>query len=515
MYNILLTDDERIMIDSLQFIIKKNFPDSMQIFTCLSGSDALALVAREQIDIIFMDIHMPGLNGLDTLKYITKTKPDTVIIILSAYDQFHYAQEAVNLGVFKYLTKPVNRNVVVETIRQAMQVVDKRRGLQSDTVDLHKKLDSVSSMVESDFIYSAIFGNGKDLSDYFDYFDISGSPWCFCTLEIPSIESKKTYDLYEKIRRICAARSHCIIGSCMLNRIVVFLSFPDTMTSTAQLNTELSELFLQLSISIGAGIRAGCSNLEHDMAKTGEAYIQSLERLSTVSPAGGIAFTAQQEKTAEDPGKIAGQIFGRIQAGDAAMLAPLVTSYCTAVADKYQGNMDRIKNALFELLVNIRNITAEINTTFINDAFENAFSLLKNENNMENLERFIQNRCSDCAVAVMSVMSKQKNPIIQKAIEFINEHIAEDITLEQTAKAVQVSSFYLSKLFKEEKNQNYITYLTDLRMEKARELLQQGHISIKEVSAATGFNDQNYFSRIFRNKFGVTPTEFRDGAKKL
>ena len=92
-------------------------------------------------------------------------------------------------------------------------------------------------------------------------------------------------------------------------------------------------------------------------------------------------------------------------------------------------------------------------------------------------------------------------------------HLSENISLEDTASAVNVSSFYLSKLFKEEKNVNYVTFVTEARMERARQLLKNQDLSIKEISAATGFNDQNYFSRAFKNKFGMTPTEFRDAAQ--
>ncbi|MBQ8012911.1 MAG: ABC transporter permease subunit [Treponema sp.] len=136
-----MTDDEQIMIDSLTFIINKNFMDQAVIFTATSGTEALEIVAKNNIDIIFMDINMPGLNGLETVRYIKHSRPESVVIILSAFDEFQYAQEAVNLGAFKYLTKPVNRNVVIDTIRSAMDSVEKKRGHLSDVVELHKKLD--------------------------------------------------------------------------------------------------------------------------------------------------------------------------------------------------------------------------------------------------------------------------------------------------------------------------------------------------------------------------------------
>ena len=173
----------------------------------------------------------------------------------------------------------------------------------------------------------------------------------------------------------------------------------------------------------------------------------------------------------------------------------------------------KIKNAFFELLVNIRNITTEIDTSYENDEFASSFSFLTGENNMDKIEAFVQARCTECALDVLQVSQRQGNPIIEKAQEYIKEHIAENLSLDDTAQAVNVSSFYLSKLFKEERGENYITFITDMRMQKARELLRNPRASIKEVSISVCYNDQNYFSRIFRSKFGMTPTEFRDAAK--
>lgn len=518
MYNILLTDDEQIMIDSLTFIIEKNFPGQTKLYSSLSGTDALDIASRHQIDIIFMDINMPGLNGLETLRCITQSKPDTVFIILSAFDRFQYAQEAVNLGAYKYLTKPVNRNTVIETVRGAMTIVDQKRGRLSNEVELHKKLDLVSPMVESDFIYSAVFSGAKDVSDYFTYFNITDSFWYFCCLEIPRVESKNQYDTYMKLRDILKSRCRCLIGSFMLNRLAVFFPVPsvsDKAAAALQMKQNMTELYSLLSINFCSGIRAGISRLESVQGHTGAAYNDALEALNTAPAGGGIVFAGDagsKESCSANAGESAEKLFGRIRAGDATGTALLADAYCNALYEKYNGGMDKIKNELFELLVNVRNMTTEIDTAYHNEAFGSAFSVLSSVDDMVQLRQFVQNRCCECASDVMRISASLSNPIVEKACVFMTEHMMEDISLERTAQEVNVSPFYLSKLFKEEKNQNFITYLTDIRMEKARALLKEPRASVKEVSAAVGYNDQNYFSRLFRNKFGMSPTEFRDAS---
>lgn len=192
MYNILTCDDEQIMIDSLQFIIKKNFEGQVNLFSALSGSDAVSIVSREKIDIIFMDINMPGMSGLDAISCIKSLKPSAVIIVLSAFDKFQYAQEAMNIGAYKYITKPVNRSIVIQTVRNAMNLVDERNGTTSGNLELQKKLDIVYPMIESDFIYSCIFSKAKneDFQSYLDYFNMKVDDFFFACIEVPDSEKK-------------------------------------------------------------------------------------------------------------------------------------------------------------------------------------------------------------------------------------------------------------------------------------------------------------------------------------
>ena len=224
MFNILVTDDEQIVIDSLSFIINKNFAEELKVFTALSGTEAIEIVMKENIDIMFMDINMPGLSGLETVNVITKLKPNIVFVILSAFDRFQYAQEAINLGAYKYITKPVNRNVVIETIRGAMQLVQEKQGKLSADMELHKKLDMVSPMIENDFIYACIYNNDKsvDLSSYLDYFNLTDNPWVFCCFEFPNINSDNQYSTYLKIHELLNTEHRCLVSSFIMNRIAVF-----------------------------------------------------------------------------------------------------------------------------------------------------------------------------------------------------------------------------------------------------------------------------------------------------
>ena len=114
MYKILLADDEGIELDALTFILEKNFPGQCTIETAKTGCDAVELAERFRPDIAIMDIRMPGINGMEAIQAIQATSPGILFIVLTAYDKFEYAKEAIRLSVFECLTKPVNRLVFAD-----------------------------------------------------------------------------------------------------------------------------------------------------------------------------------------------------------------------------------------------------------------------------------------------------------------------------------------------------------------------------------------------------------------
>ena len=524
MFNILVTDDEQIVIDSLTFIINKNFADEAKVFTALSGTEAIEIVMKENIDIMFTDINMPGLSGLETVSVITKLKPNIVFVILSAFDRFQYAQEAINLGAYKYITKPVNRNVVIETIRGAMQLLEEKQGKLSADMELHKKLDMVSPMIENDFIYACIYNNDKsvDLSSYLDYFNLSENPWVFCCFEIPNINSDNQYSTYLKIHDLLNTEHRCLVSSFMMNRIVVFFPVFSENPDYSEVQEQIKKIYASLCYNITAGIRAGVSSIFSDKTQLQASYAQALSTLNKTAANGGIFFsddsgtsdnTAEADSSEASPKKTGinefkNQIINKLAAGDSSGVKSFLELYASELVSQ-KLEIDKIKNQFFDLIVTANNATRELNKSFTSSTFDNAFSTLSSENDIKLLKEFAQKFLMECTQAVSSIKKAEENPIIKKVCTYVDENLSSDISLESAADFAGVSSFYLSKLFKEEKGETFINYISDKRLEKSRQLLETTELSIKEITAEVGYNDQNYFSRIFKSKYGLSPKEYR------
>ncbi|MBQ8007267.1 MAG: response regulator, partial [Lachnospiraceae bacterium] len=177
MYRILLADDEGIVINSLSMIITKNFESQFEIETAKSGRMAIEVADRFRPDIIFMDIQMPGINGIEAMKEIRSILPSVIFVVLTAYDKFDYAKEAISLGVIDYLNKPYNQKSIVNVINKGIEELDMRREKRRQDLQTKERLETVVPIIENGFISSIIFEEPfeEDIDNYKSLLGIDSS----------------------------------------------------------------------------------------------------------------------------------------------------------------------------------------------------------------------------------------------------------------------------------------------------------------------------------------------------
>ena len=369
-------------------------------------------------------------------------------------------------------------------------------------------------MIESDFIYSCIFSKAKneDFQSYLDYFNMKVNDFFFACIEVPDSE-KNIYEVCSKVRKIVSQKFKCLAGLFMTNRIAVFVSMENSAESLQDdFHSAVKEIFTLLTLEIGQKLRVGISNLCGELEEVSECCKDAIQALNRTSPDGELLFADELLSFSSGDEKIQElheRILNRLKLGDAAGVQFLAELY---VGELYEQNfpLDKTKGNVFEVLIEAKKIAKSADSSWKNAAFENIFSDLSKIDSKTELLIFFKNRLSECAAFICNSKEEKENPLIKKVFGYIQEHIAENFSLDDAASFAGVSSFYLSKLFKEETGETFINYVTDRRLEKGRIMLCETELSIKEISAEIGYNDQNYFSRIFKNKFGISPTDFRN-----
>ena len=164
----MIADDESIVIDALKYIIERNFQDNCIIESAKTGRKVIELAEYFRPDIVFMDIQMPGINGIEAMKEIRKNNKHIIFIVVSAYVKFDYAKDAIGIGVLDYINKPIEKKVIVETLQTAMKQVDEAKQKRSLDLANKEKLEIVTPIIENGFIYSLLYQNSeKDELDNF------------------------------------------------------------------------------------------------------------------------------------------------------------------------------------------------------------------------------------------------------------------------------------------------------------------------------------------------------------
>jgi two-component system response regulator YesN len=528
MYKIMLADDEGIVIDSLRFIIDKNFGASCIVEHATTGRSVIELAEKFKPDIAFMDIQMPGINGIEAMKEIRKSNSSIIFIVMTAYDKFNYAKEAINLGVLDYLTKPVNHSVIVKVLQKAMDMIDEDRRKRSNDLLIREKLEIVVPIIESHFIYAAISGedltraeaNFRDLlglkEEYGMMFAMEfGDSYEDGVLTNPVGVSVKAQSFYSVIRANLKEEFVCVVGPIMGNKIIVYLpsakpqlEYDERTLLIEKLRGLLRELTKRLEVQFKIGI-GSVKALNHICESYQEALNVIRYSKGRVVHVKDLPIGCGYEE--DYPIDIERSLFDKIDRGDLEGTKTEANRFFDWMIEHYPDcEMDiKLKVLEFILLAEQKAFLSGGMTYYFRYRKDYLATLIQ-IGNYDQLRKWFVDKVVEACRNVITKKEEQTNGIITKAKAFIEENYSKDISLDDVSRSVDISPYYFSKLFKEETGENFIEYLTNIRIERAKQLLQNKDISIKSICATSGYSDPNYFSRIFKKQVGVTPTEYRD-----
>lgn len=528
MYKIMLADDEGIVIDSLKFIIEKEFGDECEIAFAKTGRSVIELAESFRPDIAIMDIMMPGINGIDAMKEIRKTNSKIVFIVMSAYDKFDYAKESIALGVLEYINKPMEKNKIVSTLKKAMGVIDAQRAQRTNDLIIKEKLEIVVPIIESGLINSILFQDKftEDIESYKTILAIEEEYGYMISLiacepqdsshitnEVSSSVKMQRY--YKEINDVLKSEFNCVVGPIMANRIAIMVPYSSgkisyeeriSIIEKARDVIRLLRAKTDVDYKIAIGSVRPLMELRTSYNETISAFNMTSDPVIHVED-----LPLQLEYDSDYPVELEHKLFEDVKDGKTTD----AIAECGAFFDwMIQNPSNEIMDIRLKVLEFV--LRAE-KTVYLTGGMKYAFKSRTNylpeimeATDYEALRNWFLHKMSAACRNVTEKKAEKSTKIIDDAKVYINKNYNQDISLDDVSREVNVSPYYFSKLFKDDTGEGFIEYLTNIRIEKAKELLTDTDYSMREICQMVGYTDPNYFSRAFKKKVGVTPTEFKE-----
>jgi two-component system response regulator YesN len=505
MYRVLLADGDRIVVDSLREILERDFPGQCEFHAALSQTDAARVSRETGIDVAFLGAGMDGADGVLAVKKIALPP-----------------------------ARPIERNGIAASMRCALAVVDIARRKRFSESQIREKLDSVVTIVEGDFLYSLIYPPEKsgDIETYLDFFNIRDTAFYFMILEVADLESPLRPRAYQTIRDVigsdcgsCGGRA-AIVSPFMRNRLVVFVpasAAGETPGSegiasdsvASETRAFVGDIHARITAALGIQVRIGVGPVEFDFSRSVFAYDEALKSLMAADGKNEIAFASDGCEASgfkyAYPEAAEGTLLDCLSSGDLPGAHAQLSLIAGWIRSRYPDDSDILKGKLFEILTLARHRTHAARSRLGGfSVWKDTWNTLCDIEDPAEAERFVLACIDECADSMGERRPGRMSPIVVKSCAIIHESLSSDISLEDIARRVEISPFYFSKLFKEETGENFIDYLTMARVRRAKELLLDRALSVRDVGVESGYSDPNYFSKLFKKVVGLTPTEYRE-----
>lgn len=524
MYSLMVCDDEQIVIESVKHIVENEFSNLQVIETARSGREAIEKTRTVRPDIILTDIRMPGINGLEAVREIRKVHSDVKFVIVSVYEYFEYAKQAVELGVSEYLIKPVKKTSLVETLTRLIRQLDDERLKYDQELETKEKIEKMLSVVEHGFIYSLLLSqaNKTDIGKYKkDFFDIQNDTGYIFILRFKRrgkgggetqlgdyVENQKFYTFFKDSLKY---RCKCIVGPVMLDRVVVYMaqSLEDPYLQRVQAIDCLEEIVTKMENKYDIDFKVGIGRVysDQDIMTSYQEALKSLHHkeegkilhIDDIAPNisnAGLEILAEEHR-----------LLDAIENGDVKKCLSILSDIFQRYPNYFE--QEGIKFSLIEIMVAAHRIALE--SGIEDDKNIEYGQFIKQILNCSSQTEFAET-CMDKIRYIASNISLMKKKtignIVDKANRIIDERFSQELTLDDISKELYISPQYFSRLYKSEMGVNFIERLTAVRIENAKKLMKESEYSVKEICFMSGYSDPNYFSRLFKKHEGVSPSEY-------
>ncbi|MFC5403488.1 response regulator [Cohnella soli] len=490
MPKLLIVDDEEMIRDGLASMVNRLLPGWKVVSKCEDAEQAWEQVNACSPDLALIDIGMTGMNGLELAARLDEEKPGIYKIMLTGYDKFSYVQSALRSGVSDYLLKPVQRNELVAAFHKAeKQIVERRRQRQ---LKLEKAATewAISEKPESLALLQQLLAEEGWAGEGTLY-----GVRLECQYRTEAESGKEPERIANNGEDRSEAGSERLLHNDEVLKVTVPISSVCVMMFVAVNGTDTS-----------AEMRTDYGDLTDNLSQLPAMFRQAQERMyRDMRPV--------DETIPADEAELMKRVVFAVEMDDLKATTYLLEQWRQELRQAATDHPMREFVRLFRFVAFVAGLQTRVRSALLSEMNAEIVRLSSRllftgdpAVLLSAIDHFVD------GVARLQPKLFDERKLIGKVKEIMRkEFMNPDFSLELAAGHVHLNATYLSELFKETTGRKFIDYLTDIRLEEARRLLQETDMKMYEVCLSVGYTSSKYFSTLFRKKFDVTPTMYREG----
>lgn len=543
MHRLLVVDDEPIIVEGLYELFRDMIDLDLEVHRAYSSTQALELVARIKFDLVFTDIRMPGMDGLDLHKHIVSRWPGTRVVFLTGYNDFQYAQQAIRAGGYDFIIKTEGEEKILEVFYRAIQEIacqwdeerlkDAARRQIQQAIPLLQK-EYILALMEEDIVEQAD-ARAKRLEELNISLD-SEQSLLLMTCRVDRwyedmTHADKTLLLYaiqnisdellqygRKLSLVCSSKSlmWMLQPKEQDNRggEEEFLNYvKEIMVEIHDVCKNLLRLPVSLFLSGGYTSWNDIGRQYGNLLRREQNGIGQNEEVLLIIESKPDATENRGNQMNEEGYYVytrkLKQLEAFLETGQKLFFLELFHTLSTSLQPLWEFARQHFFHSVSAMLLDHVNCSA-------NSADLLSMKAVSAVLNAEN-ERSWEEKCSTLIQLAQFIFDYRVKDQTIKSIEMIDQlkqyignHLKEDLSLTKLSSIVYLNASYLSRFFKQMTGVNVSEFILELRMEKAMELIKETDLKIQEVADEVGIGSSAYFIRLFKNRTKMTPMEYRE-----
>ncbi|MDF2614738.1 MAG: AraC family transcriptional regulator [Clostridia bacterium] len=512
-YKLLIVDDETHVRLAISALGNWEELGIMCPLEAMEGQSALEIMRRDTIDIVLVDIKMPIMNGMEFLKIATAQFPHVKYIIVSGYGEFEYAKKAIQYNVSDYLLKPVVQEELNKSLQKVVSELDCERQVKSRNPMLHitKRLSSVAYLSPGEENYFGIIV--LHVINHFNT-DKKDEPLANLNHRITDL-LEEYWDKHSSCFALAENQREILLAVTISKRSPAFFSNGQKLREYVASSTQMiiKKLFDACNIYAIAGV--GSFSKELHLLYT--SYYDALDIINNANilKGGHQVYTSCEVNMGTKWVSVLDkkELFMRaLEKGNMEYAKDIIEKYFESITRQGFMSIQDLRHTTMEFIIIFREIAAESKVPDYKNILPsiNHIDDWQVLNNASHLIDYLFKLFHALYENVKKVERFSIRNIVQEIKQYVDNHYDSEISLGIFASRYHMTKEYLSKQFKEEFGCGIYEYVLQVKMNKAVQMLENFEVKIHDIAERLGYTDNNYFSRAFKNYYGVSPKEYRN-----